>query len=150
MKDAVSDWRVGFYSPKVKGIVDMVNFLKSGRSSLGVNILFLVIVLGLFLASPSGRAGNGYDPSTEARCSWDAPTYGTPVDHYILQVADVTFDEPATETYDNILDEYFDVPVEFFHTYKARVAGVDSLGRQGPWSLWTPLYNPDAVPDEEK
>ena len=134
--------------PLVKGIVEMGIFLQNRRGAPRVHFFFFLIFQGLIFAVPSGRAQEGYTGSTLARCSWDPPTYGTPVHHYILQVVNVTYDPDTPVVYDNIMDEYLDVPVLFTNTYKARVAGVDSLGRQGPWSQWTPLYEPDEVPGE--
>lgn len=120
----------------------MERFVNSGRGFRLANIIFLTILFGLYLVAPSGKARGDAPPGKMARCSWDAPTYGTPVHHYILQYVELGGADPDTTTVDNIMDEYLDVPVTFGLTYKARVAGVDSLDRQGPWSLWTPLYGP--------
>jgi hypothetical protein len=120
----------------------MERFVKSDMRFPLLNVLFLTILLGLFLVSPSGKARGDAPSEKPARISWSAPTYGTPVHHYVLQFVELGGADHDTTTVDNILDEFLDVTVTFGLTYKARVAGVDSLDRQGPWSLWTPIYGP--------
>lgn len=108
--------------------------------------VFLTIIFLLMILAPSGKAQIPNFQGKNARCSWDPPTYGTPVEHYVLQVITFGGDDPDTTTYDNITDTFMDVWVKYTFTYKARVAGVDAEGRQGPWSLWTPLYGPEQEP----
>lgn len=128
----------------------METFVKPRRGFPWANILYLTILLGMFLVSPSGRAQEEEDGLGKlARCSWDEPTYGTPVHHYILQVVKLGSANIETTTVDNIMNEYHDVFVEFGLTYKARVAGVDDQNRQGPWSLWTPIYGPRQTPEDD-
>ena len=135
--------------PQVKGLVEMEIFVRSRRRWPWANFLYLTIILGFFLVSPSGKAQEDDDDLGKmARCSWDAPTYGTPVHHYILQVVTLGSADIETTTVNNIMNEYHDVYVEFGLTYKARVAGVDDQNRQGPWSLWTPIYGPRETHEE--
>lgn len=122
------------------------------RVRLGIGLasfLFLIFVAGLIIIAPAGRAhddeNNTQDPMLGkwARCSWDAPTYGTPVVTYVLEVEEWGNEDPATTIHDEITELYHDVWVEFGISYKARVAGIDAEDRQGPWSEWTPLYGPE-------
>ena len=84
-----------------------------------------------------------------ARCSWDKPLYGPPVDHYVLELEQILGDKVVGwELLDWITEEFYLVELEFGFQYRCRVAGVDGDGRQGPWSLWTSLYAPeDTVSD---
>ena len=122
------------------------------RGFLRCNQIFWVIFLGWTLVVLSGKA-QGDAPATKVvRCSWEKPTYGTAVHHYVVQVMTRTnppdttiYPEPGT---DLITEEYFDLELTFGIEYKARVAGVDELGRQGPWSSWTtPWFGP--LPDHQ-
>ena len=72
---------------------------------------------------------------------WTAPTTGSQVVKYVvelnidgagwLQVAEVT---TATITFDTF---------EFLKTYEVRIAGVDAVDRQGPFSVSSDPYMPD-------
>ena len=75
----------------------------------------------------------------EATASWDAPTYGTPVEYYIVQhqVETGAWSTVGTTTE---LSYTWDIP--YSANSKARVAGVDAEGRQGPFSLPSAPYNP--------
>lgn len=81
-----------------------------------------------------------------SRLSWIAPLGGTPVHHYLVQVIELGAAGSDTTVFNNVTGNYQDVPVEFGMTYKARVAGVDSLERQGGFSKFTPIYGPEASP----
>ena len=120
----------------------MEHFVKSRQGLRRVNSIFLVAILGLVLVALSGKAQDEAPRQVTATCSWGAPTYGTPVDHYVLQLVKLGGAAFDTTTFDSIQAESFDLDLELGFTYKARVAGVDAQGRQGPWSLWTPVYGP--------
>jgi len=117
-------------------------FVKSRQGPQWVNSIFLVAILGLFLAALSGKAQDEAPRLVDATCSWGAPTYGTPVHHYVLQLVKLGGAAFDTTTFDSIQAESTSLELELGYTYKARVAGVDAQGRQGPWSLWTPVYGP--------
>lgn len=104
-------------------------------------VVFWLLLAGFCFLSPSGRAQDR--SGKEVPCSWEAPTYGTPVVHYVLQVVELGGAQPDTTVYDQIPGLSRNVFVAYGNVYKARVAGVDAEGRQGPWSLWTPLYGPE-------
>lgn len=75
----------------------------------------------------------------EATAGWSPPTYGTPVEHYVLQhqVGIDAWQFVATTT-----DTTYTFLIPFSADSKVRVAGVDAEGRQGPWSLPSNPYNP--------
>lgn len=125
----------------------MGDFVKSRQTPQWAKILFFSIISGMLLVSPSGRAQESYQGTLIKRCSWSEPTYGTPVQHYILQVESR---EVVTDTaeYYPIMVEYYDLELKFNVYYRARVAGVDAEGRQGPWSLWTPEYSLEKLHEE--
>lgn len=126
----------------------MAKILPNAGGLRQAKILFLLILLLMLVAALSGRAQT--NPAGKlARCSWDPPTYGTPVDHYVLQVVKLGGSDPDTTLFDEIEVTFKDVWVVYGNTYKARVAGVDSLNRQGPWSLWTPIYGPEWTMGDE-
>lgn len=109
--------------------------------------LLMAGLLGLMLIATSAF-GQATEPAVQY--TWTAPTTGSPVDHYVVQY---TNDGGATwidvgvsvtaETY-TFLNVF-----EYLVTYQVRVAGVDALGRQGPWSVPSDPYMPDqGVPGE--
>ena len=69
---------------------------------------------------------------------WDAPTTGSPVDHYIIEIE---IDGVVTEVVtDNSTPAYT-------HSYtpdttiRLRVKGVDALGYDGPFSVWSEYFS---------
>jgi len=72
-------------------------------------------------------AANGWDclpyPERRACWSWTKPTTGAPVDHYVV--------EWRFAVTDTAFWYWLDLPC---NTESVRVAGVDSMGRQGVWS----------------
>jgi len=70
-------------------------------------------------------------PGTKrARWRWTAPTSGSPVDRYLVQTKKGSADWQA-------VTEVPDTTVSLIHqpgVWRVRVAGVDSLDRQGPFS----------------
>lgn len=82
--------------------------------------------------------------TVDATASWTAPTEGSPVDHYVLQLSENG--GPFYTVSDTITTTSFDVQLENLTTYVARVAGVDAQDRQGPWSEPSEPYTPDLGP----
>ena len=83
----------------------------------------------------TGRSGNQSDApqdSVEVVYSWTPPTTGSPVHHYVCQ-----WDHGQTD-YTTRNKHRFTIPV--ITRTRLRVAGVDSLDRQGPWSEWSEFY----------
>lgn len=75
-----------------------------------------------------------------AKASWNAPTEGSPVVTYVFQLSE---EGGAFVTYATTDTTFINVDLELHKTYVARVAGVDALDRQGPWSMPSDPYTPD-------
>lgn len=103
--------------------------------------LFLGIIIGVLIL-----AGTAFSQTVSSvKYTWTAPTEGSPAVEYTVEyrvdggnwIAGGT--APTTEfTFLNVF--------EFFKTYEVRVAGVDIIGRQGPFSLVSDPYMPDQGP----
>jgi hypothetical protein len=85
----------------------------------------------------------GAQQTTEVQATWTAPTTGTPVETYILQLS---VDEGPFTTYATTDTTNATITVEALRTYVARVAGVDAQDRQGPWSETSDPYTFDPGP----
>ena len=74
-----------------------------------------------------------------ATASWSSPTYGPPVDHYVLQhsINGDTWTTIATPT-----DTLYTLTITEGDSHRVRVAGVDAEGLVGPYSLPSPDYIP--------
>ena len=99
----------------------------------------IIAALGLLFCLPASA-----QTSVQVTASWDPPTTGSPVVHYVLQLS-----VDGGQTYGTVAtveDTSVQLELEIGQTYIARVAGVDSQDRQGPWSLPSDPYTPDIVP----
>jgi hypothetical protein len=77
--------------------------------------------------------------------TWDAPTEGSPVVFYVLEI----YEDGELFIVDTTEDTSFVVPAGIFLAgpqYTARVRGVDAQDRTGPWSLWSDPYVFDPGP----
>ena len=72
--------------------------------------------------------------------TWTAPTTGSAVHHYVFQHS--VGGNPFVTIDDNVLDNTFVLSADYEQEHVVRVAGVDSLGRQGPWSVSSDPYTP--------
>jgi hypothetical protein len=101
----------------------------------------ITTVLGVLIAlSLCGALPAAAQTSVQVTASWNPPTEGSPVVHYVLQLSidGGNFTTVATvEGVSHVLE------LEIDRTYIARVAGVDAQDRQGPWSLPSDPYTPD-------
>ena len=95
---------------------------------------YLIFAFVLMFASVS------YGQTVDVIASWTAPTTGSPVATYILQLSvdGGPFIDYATTTETSVT-----VTLDNLRTYVARVAAIDSLGRQGPWSAESDPYLAD-------
>ena len=74
--------------------------------------------------------------------SWDAPTTGTPVVYYVIQVH---WTRGPDFMVSDIMRKYHTIYSICDDTVRVRVAGVDSMEIQGPYSIWSePYYSPGA------
>jgi hypothetical protein len=75
--------------------------------------------------------------SPNVTATWTAPTTGSPVEYYVVEVyegGELAFTAQPADTF-VVFNEFV-----MLKEYTARVAGVDALGRQGPWSDWSEPY----------
>ena len=103
-----------------------------------LSVLGVLVTLGLLGAVPAAA-----QTSVEVTASWTPPTTGSPVDHYVFQLS--TDGGPFT-TVGSVTSTNYILDLDTDHTYVARVAGVDALDRQGPWSTDSDPYTPDVGP----
>jgi len=101
-----------------------------------------VMVLMLF---PSGLMSQS-DFYVDATAGWSPPTYGTPVEHYVLQHS---INDGAWQLVGTTQDTLYTFGISFLDSHRVRVAGVDAEGRQGPFSLPSNYYRPaDVFPNQ--
>ena len=93
--------------------------------------LSAVVLVVLMLASVS------FAQTVGVRATWEAPTEGSPVVQYILELSQ---DGGPYVVYGSTEQTSMDLTLDNLSTYTARVAGQDALGRQGPWSLPSEPY----------
>jgi hypothetical protein len=98
--------------------------------------LFIFIVLTAVLAGGGAALAQ---TDVDATAAWDPPTYGTPVEHYVIQHS---VNDGAWTTVGTTTDTQYTLTISFNDFHRVRVAGVDAEGRQGPYSLPSDSYNP--------
>ena len=100
---------------------------------------FCILAVVVILALP----GRGGAETANLRYSWNPPLQGTPVVHYVVQI-EYNSNTPLeyVDTYSEVTETYYDFVAERGMECRARVAGVDAQGRQGPWSGWTIRHGP--------
>lgn len=109
------------------------------RMTNNTKFLWVLAALGLCGVLPAAA-----QTSVEVTASWTAPTEGSPVHHYVLQLS---IDGGAYSTVATVTGGTSQtLDLEIGHIYRARVAGVDSQDRQGPWSQESDAYTPDVGP----
>lgn len=119
--------------------------MKNKTRSIVWKVLLAVVaisVVGIGTALVQEDKGSDDLQVPDARFVWSAPTTGTPVHHYVVQVlvnADTLFFDP-------VVSEEITFPVEYKNKYYVRVAAVDAGGTQGPMSDWSGLYFPELDP----
>jgi len=101
------------------------------KSIVALAILTVVLVPGHALAQTT----------VDVAYVWTAPTTGSPVDHYVVQHS---ADGGAWVTLGTAPDLSFTLSAEYGVSHRIRVAGVDAQNRQGPYSLPSEAYTPDA------
>lgn len=100
-------------------------------------VLLAVSILTLVFIGACSDAQTQDDVSATA--GWSPPTYGTPVEHYVLQHS---INGAPWNTVTTTPDTLFSLVISYFDDHRVRVAGVDAEGRQGPFSLPSSVYNP--------
>ena len=91
--------------------------------------VMLCVISGCATYSPTLSAGHGASrDSIQAVVKWTPPADGAPVVYYVMEWAHGQND---TVTSNKVRVVVLDVRT------RVRVAGVDSLSRQGQWSIWS-------------
>jgi hypothetical protein len=83
--------------------------------------------------------------SPAVTASWEAPTEGSPVVFYVLEI----YEDGVLFIFDTTENTSYVVEAGIFQAgpqYTARVRGVDAQDRTGPWSLWSDPYVFDPGP----
>lgn len=108
-----------------------------GRQIMKTQYQWLILALVAAAGVLFGAAAASAQTTVEATAEWGAPTTGTPVVDYVVQLS---ADGGTWETIANTPDTIYGVDLETGHSYRVRVAGIDAEGRQGPWSLPSEPY----------
>ncbi|MEN8006187.1 MAG: hypothetical protein ABFS42_04190 [Candidatus Krumholzibacteriota bacterium] len=104
-------------------------------------VLILAVGIGTALVQENKTFNSQSAPDTEF--TWTAPTTGTAVHHYVVEVL---INERDTRVFDPVPSESIMLPVVYGNKYRVRVAAVDAAGVQGPHSLWSLPYTPELAP----
>jgi hypothetical protein len=84
-----------------------------------------------------------YAQDVEVSASWIAPTEGSPVVNYVLELSE---DGGPYVVYGSTEQTTMILLLKNFVTYTARVSGIDAQDRQGPWSNPSEPYTVDIGP----
>lgn len=108
------------------------------RKLLLILLAVAVVAIPIFVISASSTR------TQTVVYTWTPPVDGNPVEHYVVELstdggAFVSHTPANPVTVETVSMEYV-----FGHSYQIRVAGVDDQGRQGPWSVPSDPYRPDA------
>jgi hypothetical protein len=124
-------------SPRIQPSHQGARVMKTAKKNLAVGAIPLLLV-GVAVVAAGFLPANGQAPESEVwRFSWDAPTEGAPVDHYIVEVQkDGSILEHRFVTQDDRREYAFDA--YYGHDYEVMVTAVDAQGRLGepsPYSI---------------
>ncbi len=103
----------------------------------------IAIIAGLALAVLVGGTLPAQAQTVQVTASWNAPSTGSPVHHYVVQLSTNggAYQPSGTSTTTSI-----NLTLTVGSTYTVRVAGVDAQDRQGAYSLPSDPYTPDLGP----
>jgi len=106
------------------------------RTMTILKITMFAVLFAVMLPATSALA-----EEVQVNYSWTAPTTGTPVDHYVVQHSIDGGQWTEVGTTD---DNSFTLSATMGQSHQIRVAGVDASDRQGPYSVASDPYLPDA------
>ncbi|MBE0565085.1 MAG: fibronectin type III domain-containing protein [Krumholzibacteria bacterium] len=99
----------------------------------------VVVALFAVLAAAPAAAQTG---TMDVAYQWTAPTTGSVVQHYVVEHS---VDGGAwTQVAASVTGNSYTLAAVTGVSHRIRVAGVDAQGRQGPFSLPSDAYTPDA------
>lgn len=102
-----------------------------------VNISMLAILMAVIFSAGTALA----QTEIPVDYTWTAPTTGTPVDHYVVQHS---IDGGQWTQVGTANGNEFTLDAAAGQAHRIRVAGVDASDRQGPFSLASDPFTPDA------
>lgn len=105
--------------------------MKNAHRTTKITLLALLVVAAL---------GTVAFAQEEVTYTWTAPTTGSTVDHYTVQHS--VNGAPFVTINANVSTNTFLLTASYEDEHTIRVAGVDSSGRQGPWSVPSDPYTP--------
>ena len=101
-----------------------------------LKITMFAVLIAIMLPATSVLA-----QEVQVNYSWTAPTTGTPVDHYVVQHS---IDGGQWTEIGTTDENSFTLSATMGQSHQIRVAGVDAQDRQGPYSVASDPYLPDA------
>ena len=96
----------------------------------------LAILVAVLVPAPAPA-----QTTVEVEYVWPAPATGSPVDHYVVEHS---ADGGSWVSLGSVSQLSYILDAEYGVSHQIRVAGVDAEGRQGPFSLPSDAYTPDA------
>jgi hypothetical protein len=96
--------------------------------------LTLLVLLAIAAIGTSALA------QEEVTYTWTAPTTGSAVDHYVVQHS--VNGAPFVTINASVSTNTYLLTASYEDEHSIRVAGIDSSGRQGPWSVPSDPYIP--------
>jgi hypothetical protein len=100
------------------------------------------VILGMLVLAPAILA----QTTEDVTYTWTPPTSGAPVDHYVVEHS---VDEGPWVQVATVVGNTFTLAATLDGSHQIRVAGVDELGRQGPFSEPSDPYTPGEGPPSE-
>ncbi len=105
--------------------------MQNKKSKIAFGAVLMAVLAGVVLV----WGGSG-DRAEDMIFSWDAPTAGTPVVRYEVQIR---VGGSQSNEYQNqvVTTNSVTFEVDWLKPYEVRVRGVDANDRIGPWSDWS-------------
>ncbi len=109
--------------------------IKNPRIVIAAGLTLAVLLVGTLPAQAQ--------TTVQVTATWTAPSTGSPVHHYVVQLSTNggAYQAAGTTTTTSVT-----LTLTVGSTYTVRVAGVDAQSRQGPYSLPSDPYTPDLGP----
>ena len=105
------------------------------RTITTLKITMFAVLLAVLMPAASSLA------QVPVNYSWTAPSTGTPVEHYVVEHS---INGGQWTQIDTTNDNSYTLSASEGQSHQIRVAGVDSEDRQGPFSVASDPFMPDA------
>ena len=103
--------------------------------------LLKIVIFGVLVATILPAASSLAQTEMAVSYTWSAPSTGTPVEFYVVQHS---VDGGPWTQIDTTPDNTYTLTAQVGQSHQIRVAGVDAENRQGPFSVASDPYTPDA------